>query len=416
MFFFLESYGCSMSKNESEMVRGYLEQQGLNEINSLIKADFVLINACGVKEITENRMIKRIKELFIKKKKNSKLIVFGCLSRINPERIKKISNDILLAGPNLKELSVLLKIPEKDFSPLIPVKRFNKFISIISIAEGCLNKCTYCATVNARGKLKSHSIKEIKTAFQRELLTAKEIWLTAQDTGAYGFDIKINLTDLLKELLKVKGDYRIRIGMMNPLHLNKFIDSYLNLFKDERLFKFIHLPVQSGSNKILKSMNRGYSAKLFLDLVKKIRKKIPSITISTDVIVGFPGETENDFNETINILEKTKPEIVNISRYGLRPNTIAFKMKPQVYGWIKKKRSRILTELCGKYSFNANQKLINSVQKVLVSETGRKGNFIGRTNNYRPVVVKKDLRGNFIEVKIVSAKKSFVSSSVEKVF
>ncbi|MBN2127191.1 MAG: tRNA (N(6)-L-threonylcarbamoyladenosine(37)-C(2))-methylthiotransferase [Candidatus Diapherotrites archaeon] len=416
MLFFLESYGCAMSRNESEMVRGYLEEKGFNETADLIKADFVLINACGVKEITENRMIKRINELFKNKNKNSKLIVFGCLAKINPERIKKISEEILLAGPDLIELSNLLKINGKNFFPLIPVKRFNNFISIISIAEGCLGKCSYCATVNARGKLKSHSVKEIKNAFERELKTAKEIWLTAQDTGAYGFDLKTNLAELIKELLKVKGDYRIRVGMMNPLHLKKFIDSYIELFSDERLFKFVHLPVQSGSNKILKEMKRGYSSNLFLSLVKKLRKKIPEITVSTDVIVGFPGESEKDFNETVEVLEKSEPGIVNISRYGLRPETAAALMKNQVEGRIKKKRSRILADLCPKYSLKENKKLVGKTVKILVSEKGSRGNFVGRTSNYRPFVVKKDLRGKFVEVKITSAKNSFVSGEIKKVF
>ncbi len=417
LFFFLETHGCSMSKNESEMVKGYLEQQGLIEVNSVKKADFVLINACGVKEVTENRMIKRIRELNVLKKKNAKLIVFGCLPRINPERIKKIDSSIFLAGPSLKEVSELVNVPELEFAPLVPVKKFNKFISIISISNGCLSNCTYCATINARGRLKSYSIQEIKKKFEKELKTGvREFWLTSQDTGCYGFDLGVTIVDLLKELLLVEGDFRIRVGMMNPIHLKKFVNDYLDLFNDERLFKFIHLPVQSGSNKILKAMNRGYSRQDFLKLVKKIRRAQPLVTISTDVIVGFPGESEKDFLETISVLEESKPEIVNISRYGVRPNTIAAKMPNQIHGRVKKQRSRVLTKLCEKYSLNANKKLVGSVQTILVSETGRKNNFIGRTSNYRPVAVKKDVRNHFVSVKIISAKKSFVSGVIEKVF
>ncbi|MFH1588289.1 MAG: tRNA (N(6)-L-threonylcarbamoyladenosine(37)-C(2))-methylthiotransferase [Candidatus Diapherotrites archaeon] len=416
MRFFIEWHGCSMSKNETEMIKGVLEKNSFSEISNPEKADLIILNACGVKDATENRMIKRIRELNELRKKNSRFIVFGCLSSISPERIKKISDEIELCGVNLNDLCRLLEISLCSFSPIVSVKRFNEFISIISIAEGCLGKCSYCATVNARGKLKSHPINEIKKSFENALKDTKEIWLTAQDTGAYGFDSGKNLADLLKELLKAEGNYRIRIGMMNPLHLKKFIKDYVKLFMDERLFRFVHLPVQSGSDKILKAMKRGYSRKQFIDLCRILRKEIPGVTIFTDIIAGFPGETEKDFQDSVDLLELVKPDVINISRFGARPNTEAALMPNQLPGSVKKKRSRILTDLCIKFSFNANKKLVGSKQLVLVSEKGRKHGFMGRTSNYRSFAVKNDLRGKFIESRVKKAFSSYLTGEIEKVF
>jgi MiaB-like tRNA modifying enzyme len=405
-----------MSKNETEMIKGLLEENGFVEVMEPKKASLLIFNACGVKEFTENRMLKRIRELNAVRKKGSRLIVFGCLSAINPGKIRKISDKIELCGVDLRKLSRMLGFKEKDFSPSVPVKRFNEFISIISIAQGCLGKCSYCATVNARGRLKSYSIPEIKKAFSEAVKKSNEIWLTAQDTGAYGFDLGTNIVELLNELLKVKGKYRVRIGMMNPLHLRKFVSDYVKLFEDERIYRFVHLPVQSGSNKILKEMNRGYKKEDFIELCRFLRKEIPSVTISTDVIVGFPGENENDFQESVELLELIKPEVINISRFGCRPGTPAAGLSNQLHGRIKKNRSRFLTDLCRDFSLDSNKLLVGSMQVILVSEKGRKGNFIGRTINYRSFVVKDDLRGKWLQVKVKKAFSSYLTGEIEKVF
>ncbi len=344
--FFVEGYGCSMNIAETEQIIGFLEKENFKLVKESEKADFILINTCAVKDQTENRMINRIKKLFtIAKKKKSKLIVFGCLPKVNSERVKQISEEIIQMGPNLEELTHFLKKETQEFSPKIKEIRYNKYITIIPIAKGCLGNCTFCCTKFARGVLESYPKKEIVKKFKSSLKETKEIWLTAQDTGCYGIDTGTSLPALVKELLKEKENFRIRIGMMDPKHLLKFYKEYISLFKDERLYRFFHIPVQSGSNKILKLMNRTYKADDYEKLIKKIKKDLPDATISTDIIVGFPAETETDFKKTISLIKKTKPSVVNISRYGARKGTKAAEMTSQLHGRIKKARSRILTEL-----------------------------------------------------------------------
>ncbi len=402
--FYLESYGCSLNKSDSEKIMGLLEENNFKCV-SLKKANIIIINTCAVKEQTENKMIKRIKELLKSKPKNSELIVFGCLSIINPFRVKKLAKKIVLIPPSLEELCNFLSLPVKKFSPKIKEKKFNPLISIIPISRGCVGNCSYCCVKSARGKLKSHSIESIKQKLKENLNKSKEFWLTAQDTGAFGKDLGLNLPELLKELIKVKGDYKIRIGMMNPQHLKEFYYSFISVFKSKHFYKFLHIPLQSGSNKILKKMNRKYSSQEFIALIKKLKKAFPSITISTDVIVGFPGETEKDFLKTVNVLKKISPNIVNISRFGARPNTKAATLKEQLHGRVKKARSRILTTLCKEIALKENKKLVGKRFEILISEKGKKGSFIGRTFSYKPVAVKskKNLLGKKLKVKITKA-------------
>jgi len=405
--FYLESYGCSLNKADSQAIKALLKEEGFVETKAG-KAGVIILNACAVKEQTENRMIKRIKELHHAKKRNSRLIVFGCLAKINPERVKEISSKIILIEPSLKKLAQELKIKQKEFSPSLKQCRENKIISIIPIARGCLSACSYCAVKKARGPLKSYPLKEIKKAFEIEVKESREIWITAQDCGCYGFDLGTSLPELIKELLKTKGGYRIRIGMINPQHLKKFFSSYIKLFKDKRLYKFFHVPVQSGSNRILKLMNRQYKAEEFIELVKKIRGKVPRATIATDVIAGFPSETEKEFNETLQLIRKVRPDIVNISRFGARPNTAAQKMKRQIHGRTKKGRSRILSLFCRKIALKQNKKFIGRIEECLVSEKGAKEGFIARSSSYKPVVIQENLLGKFVKLKIIEARPTYL--------
>lgn len=402
--FYVEGYGCSMNIAETEQIKGFLKSKKFSLAKIPEKADFIIINTCAVKDQTENRMINRIKKLYkIAVENKSKLIVFGCLPKVNAERMREISDKIILMSPALEELSSFLALGKEEFSPKIKEIRCSKYITIIPIAKGCKGSCTFCCTKAARGALKSHSKGDIVNKFRSSLKETKEIWLTAQDTGCYGQDTGENLPSLLKELLKTKGNFRIRVGMMNPDHLLEFYKEYISLFKDRRVYRFFHIPVQSGSDKILKLMGRNYGSKEFIKLVGKIRKDIPSTTISTDVIVGFPSETENDFIKTVSLLKKTKPDVVNISRYGARPKTAASKMKGQLHGRVKKARSRILTELCRELALENNKKFLGKTQEIFVSEKGPKGNFVGRNSSYKAVVIRKNLLGKFAKVKVKKA-------------
>jgi len=411
MKFYIEGYGCSLNLGETEQISGFLKSNGFKKINEIKKADYIIINTCSVKMVTQQRMISRIEKLFIEKKSSAKILVTGCLGATNPNDIQKINPQIIVLDTKLEKLCEFFGLKKEAFSPKINEEKSHEKISIIPISVGCVNNCTYCATKLARSKLHSYPIKEIDNAFKRAILTSKEIHITSQDLGCYGFDIGTNLVELIKTLLKNKGDYRIRLGMMSPQHFHKFRNELTDLFKDERLYKFLHLPVQSGSDKILKSMKRDYTSKNFIEEVKFVRKKVNDITISTDIIVGFPGETEDDFKKTLNLIKKTVPEVVNISRYGKRKGTKAAVMPLQLTEPEKKERSRILSVLVKELLAKKSKKLNGKIFPVLVSEKAKGGYFTARTNNYRPILVSASF-GQFVKVKITQTYPNFFKGTI----
>jgi len=399
---YVEGYGCALNISDTEKIIGLLKKNRFAIVDKPSEADAVIINTCAVKLPTENRMIRRIRELI--SETNAKILVFGCLTAINPDRIPK-NRRVVVVGTKLSELAKLLNLREKnvEFSPELEEVKFNPCVAIVPIARGCLGNCSYCAVKFARGKLQSYAVDSIVRKIRKELKKSREVWLTAEDTACYGFDIGTNLAELLKKILKIRGDYRIRIGMMNVNNLKLFLDEFLDVFEDKRIYKFLHLPVQSGSNRILKLMNRNYTANEFVEVVERIKKKFPEITLSTDVIVGFPTETEEDFKKTVALLKKIRATKVNISRYGVRPNTEAAKME-QIIERTKKERSRKLTKLCRELAFKENKKMVGRIEKILISAKGRDC-LIGRTKNYKQVIVKENCKFcEFAKVKIVEAR------------
>ncbi len=405
---YIETYGCAFNKSDSEILLGFLKQHNFSPA-PLKKAHYIIINSCAVKEPTEKRMLWRIKQLYEAAKANKqKLIVYGCLPKINANAIGEISQDIIQIGPNLQEIADYFRLPPEQNELGIPEQRNNKFISIIPICKGCLQNCAYCCTKFARGALKSQGIGAINARFRSAIKHTKEIWLTAQDTAAYGADIKTDLAELLKTLLRNDETYRIRIGMMNPQHLIKIYDDFIAQFANPHIYKFLHIPLQSGSDRILKLMGRGYSANDFVKLAKKLKKKFPELALSTDIIVGFPSESEGDFRKTIEIVQKIRPDIVNISKFGARPGTRAKEMKQQVPSAIIKQRSALLSGICRKIALEKNEEMIGRKVRVLVSEKGSKSGFIGRTENYKPVLLHKNLLGEFAKAKITGAKLNYL--------
>lgn len=410
--FFVEGYGCSLNIGETEQISGFLKANKFQKVSDFKKADFIIINTCSVKMVTEQRMISRIEFLLKNKKKESKLIVTGCLAKTNKSQIQNISKELIVLDTKLESLTQVLGLGETKFSPKIIEEKSHEKISIIPISVGCVGNCAYCATRIARGSLHSYPISEINDSFKRALKNSKEIWITSQDLGCYGFDNGYYLPELIKVLLKNKGDFRIRLGMMNPKHFKKIRKDLMPLFEDERLYKFLHLPIQSGSDKILKAMNRS-SKKDFIDAVEYARKFVPNIRISTDIIVGFPGETEKDFQESIKLLKQTNPSLVNIARFGKRKGTLAEKMPNQLSELEKKKRSVELSLFIKKLFLDKNEKLIGKSFKALVSEKADKNGFNARLDNYSPVFVDSGF-GHFVEVKISSAKPNFFKGIVLK--
>jgi MiaB-like tRNA modifying enzyme len=356
----------------------------------------------------------------LKKLKTSgkKIIVAGCMASIQKEKIKKILPDASFLPPQYSHH--IIDVIENKKTNFIEKnktsfsKKFDYIIAPIAIAEGCMFSCSYCITTHARGKLRSFPIDEIKKDVSFAVNSGcREIQLTAQDISSYGLDKKIDLGKLLKSVTEIKGEFRIRIGMMNPFTCLKNLDSIIEGFNSSKVYKFVHLPVQSGDNEILAKMNRKYTVQDFEKIVYTFREKYPDITIATDIIAGFPGETDKQFQNTVNLIKKIKPDVTNITRFSARPNTSAKTMKGRITTEAAKQRSRILSEICDNISFEQNKKHIGRKYNVLITEVGKNNSFMGRSENYKPIVLKEKLQiGTFKNVEIKDAAITFLFASL----
>ncbi len=289
-------------------------------VADLDDADIIIIHTCTVINKTEQRMLSRLR---IFKKTGKKIIVGGCMASVQADLIKSIIPKAILlpAQYSHQVLDVLenkkTKFIEKNKTQFS--KYYEDIFAPITIAEGCMLSCSYCITSIARGKLRSFPKNEITENICSAIKQGcKEIQITAQDTSSYGLDSGHDLGELLRSISKIEGDFRIRVGMMNPFTCAKNIDSIIDGFNSPKIYKFLHLPVQSGDNSILEKMNRKYKVEDFINIIKKFRDKYKNITISTDIIAGFPTETAEQFQRSIDLLETIKPDVTNITKYSAR--------------------------------------------------------------------------------------------------
>ncbi|MCD6522716.1 MAG: tRNA (N(6)-L-threonylcarbamoyladenosine(37)-C(2))-methylthiotransferase [Candidatus Diapherotrites archaeon] len=416
---YIETYGCTLNKADSMIIEGILRKQGVKIVSTPEKADIIFLNTCAVKLPTERRMIHRIKQL---DRLGKRLVVCGCLPKINKKEIRKVSDCTLLDVNSFSRIPDILKGAEGEFFSNRPEEKLlfpmvhKGLTAPIPISTGCLGSCTYCGVRFSRGTLKSYSIKDIRSACENALNHgAIEIQLTSQDCGVYGKDIGTNIIELVDEIVSIPGDFKIRIGMMNPNAAYELMPELLKAFSHKKVYKFVHLPVQSGSNKILKAMRRKYDKDTFKQIVHMFRERYKDISISTDVIIGFPGETEEDFMQTIELLKETRPDITNISKFYPRPNTEASRMK-KIPTEVIKKRSVICSDVCRRISFEQNKRYIGKEWNVFVTEKGKKGNFIARAPNYKQIIVKKAKLGNKYRIKVVKAHPSYLEGKIEHLF
>jgi MiaB-like tRNA modifying enzyme len=413
---FAEVYGCSANVADFEIALGLLRRNGYRIVDDAEESDLNIIFTCIVKTPTANRMIHRIRELTKLKKP---LIVAGCMSKTERKTVEKINPKASLVGPDSiemvpevvrKTLSGKKVVFTKDLRKpkiCLPRVRRNHLIDIVPIAIGCLSNCSYCEVKFARGKLFSYPprmiVEEVKQAIKNG---CKELWITSQDNSCYGRDINTNLPELLNEVCKVEGKFFVRVGMMNPMHVKDIIDELIESYRSKKIFKFLHLPVQSGSSRILELMNRGYTVNDFRRIVKKFRKEFPFLTLSTDVIVGFPGEEEKDFQKTVKLIREVKPDIVNVSKFGARPGTKAAEME-QLPRSVIDDRTKRLVRMIDKIKLANNKKWLNWEGEVLIDEKGKKGGMVGRNFAYKPVLTEGRL-GTFKRVKIIGIKPTFL--------
>lgn len=418
--FYLETFGCKFNKADSELIRKILKESGFEEASEN-EADFVVLNTCGVVKKTEQKIIKRAIEL---KKKNKKIILAGCLPLISPEICKKLAQG--LVGPtNILDLPKIAKKVlkgKKAFSLIqkpidkAKLKCFailpNSTVAIVPISEGCISNCAYCATKLAKGKLRSFDEKSILENIKLALSAgAREIQLTSQDLAIYGLDEgKFKLPELLSEISKIKENFKVRLGMMNPFGAKKIFKKLLKIMENEKFYKFLHIPLQSGDNFVLKSMKRNYKVEDFVNLAKQFKKKFKNSMIATDIIVGFPTETEKAFKNTVKVIEEIKPDILHLFRYSKREGTEAAKLK-DFPDRIKKERSRILTKIWLEITKTKHKNFLGKNYLALITEK-RNNTYLARLNSYKAVILNEGKLGEFCKVKIVGFKPNYLIGKI----
>ena len=410
----METYGCSANQAESEMMAGLLREAGHELVDD--GADLTIVNSCIVKEPTEAKLLSRLGQI------EGRLIVAGCAPEAIYDKIKGVApHASLVSTHHVTKIARVAKEVffgnhveylglSKEVKLSLPRIRQNKTVGIVPIAKGCNSSCSYCCVHHVKGELFSYPEEEIKREVSLALQDGcRELWITSQDNSCYGFDTGKSLPGLLESISKIDGEFRIRVGMLNPKNTLEILPELIESCRGEKIYKFLHLPVQSGSDDILKGMNRGYTVKDFKRIVSEFRGEFPQLQLWTDVIVGFPGESESDFRATLELIKEIKPDFVNISKYGNREHAPSSKLK-QVKTDIKKQRSRALTGLAKEIANEKNKNWIRWQGEVLLTEEKENG-LLGRNFAYKPIFVDSGDVGQIVRIKIVDEK--LISAKLE---
>jgi len=423
----IKTYGCSSNTADTQTLAGILQQTGYTLTDNETHADLIIYNTCAVKGPTENRIINDIKHAPTGKK----IIVTGCLPKINLERLQKETHFDAAVGPaaalkilqivtqvfsgaqNIVDLSELESLPPIT----LPKMRKNNTVSIIPINTGCLGSCAYCCVVQARGKLRSYNVADIVKQMETDYaLGAREFWLTSQDTASYGRDIKTDLATLLCAVCNIEGDFRVRVGMMTPNLVTDIEERLVGAFENQKIFKFLHLPVQSGDNNVLKAMRRFYTVEEFKATVEVFREAFPDLALATDVIVGYPGETADAFENTLRLLREVEPDVTNVSKFFARPKTAALEIRDGLVDKEEtKRRSAIAAELAREISAKRNRCWTGWIGEVLFDEVGKVADsWVGRNFAYKPIAVKssENLLGKTLKVEVTEAAGTYLKGRV----
>ncbi len=425
--YYVRTYGCQMNEHDGERIKGMLESAGYSETEDINKADIIILNTCAIRENAHDKVFGFLGIVNNLKKKNKNLVVgiCGCMAQersVVDEIMSKYKFvDFVLGTHNLYDLlNVVYKCIndrgqnievysyDGDVIEDIPEKRESNISAWVDIILGCDKFCTYCIVPYTRGTQRSRKKEEIiKEVNELKNKGYKEVTLLGQNVNAYGKDIyeNYNLANLLRDVSK-SGIDRIRFVTSHPWD---FTDEMIDAISEcDNVMPYVHLPIQSGSNKILKLMNRRYTKEEYIELYNKIRNRIKGCSITTDIIVGFPYETEEDFLETLDVVNKCKFDGAYTFAFSPRENTPAKLMDETVSESEKLDRLHRLNELINKYSNESNQRMLGTVQKCLVTGVSDKNNekVCGYTENMKLVNIEADKNtiGNIIDVKITDAK------------
>jgi tRNA-2-methylthio-N6-dimethylallyladenosine synthase len=419
--YYIITIGCQMNVVDSERLAAFLEENGFSLAKDINQADAIIINTCGVKQSAEDRAYGLIHTIR-KTNKSAKIVITGCLSKRTDvkkrlfDRVniflpinEMIQLPALLLGKDGEELKPRFSLDEirlkegEKYLNILP-KHGKEFMAYVPIGNGCNNFCAYCVVPYARGREvyrpASEIIKEVKDLIKKGY---KEITLIAQNVNSY-HDKDYDFPKLLEAVVKISGDFWVRFSSSHPKDMSDELIKVLG--SSDKICSHLHLAVQSGDDAILKVMNRKYTAAHFIKLIEKVRASKPGIAITTDVIVGFPGETRKQFANTIKLFKKVKFDLAYISQYSPRYGTVSAQMKDNVSYSEKKRREEEINTILKKTALDNNKKYIGNEVVVLVEGMNRKGKYYGKTSTYQTVLIRsskkatKKLLGTFVHVKI----------------
>lgn len=403
---FVEAHGCTQNYGEARLMEKALAGRGHLVRTSEEEADAHVLVTCTVVGTTERAMIRRMEQLAAHRKP---LVVAGCMAAAQRERIlETVPGAMLLPPRKWPQIVDLLAAGTScgERAAAVESASFGWHDAIVPIEQGCAGRCTYCITRVARGRATSYPVEALINRIRGEVdRGVREIKLTGQDTGAYGRDRGTTLAALLRAIDRIPGVFRVRVGMADPLTVRPIVDDLVEAFGSGKIFKFLHLPVQSGSDEILEAMRRDYKVSEFEEIVDAFRRTWPDLTLSTDAIVGFPGETEEQFDATMELVRRVRTDIVNVTRFSPREGTPAARLPNRVVGWRVKERSRRLTRLRWQVAHESNERFVGREVEVLVTETGKGDTLLGRTTEYRQVCLPNVVSiGDFVRVRVESAR------------
>lgn len=419
MKIYLETHGCTFNQADTDIMANILAKK-YDIVYDVEEADVIILNTCYVKLPTEQKMITKIRK-YKTEFPDKKLIIGGCMVEVDDKRLEKFAGDDCWIGPH--KLDKVDEVVEKAINGEVVheygktraikagkgKKNSESLVHILQICEGCNGQCTFCCTRIARGFLISYPIdvivEEAKDAVEHG---CKELQVTAQDTACFGMDTGESFADLLNKLGAIEGDFRIRVGMMNPQSIKNQLHEVIDAFKNnDKIFNFVHLPIQSGSPKVLKEMNRKHTLDEYKYILNEFRKEIPQMSLATDIIVGYPTETEENFNQTLELLKEIKPDIVHISKYMHRPGAKSNHLK-EIDHNIMKNRSHRVNQVKTEVMLEKNKEYENTIQNVLITSKGSSGGYVGYTDSYKNVIVDEAEIGSFMDVKIIEGKRTYL--------
>lgn len=424
--FYIHALGCKVNSYEIEAIKDDLLNEGYTLANEF-DADYIIVNTCCVTNTAASKSRQKINSLH-KNNPNASIFVMGCYVQGFEDEVKKIEGVKLLVGTkDRSKIKNYLKDFNEQISLVSDVKDFKKYedLSVTSflentraylkIQDGCNNFCSYCIIPYVRGTIKSRSKEEvIKEAKHLLSLGYKEIVLTGIHTGSYGKDLDgYPFSNLVKDLLELDGLYRLRISSIEESEID---DKLIELLKtNDKLAKHLHIPLQAGSDHVLKLMNRKYDLNTFVSKIKYIQESLPSVAITTDVIVGFNQETDEDFANTLKVCKEINFAKIHVFPFSVRKGTVAAKMPGQINGTIKKQRAKELIELSNKLNLKFNEEYVGKEVEVLIEEEVM-GYYVGHTSNFIKVKVKSSneiQRNSIIKVKVEKAYDSYVIAKEE---